>query len=171
MAPQKHPGPILRFGDRGEFVHTLQLRLEALGFHTDTIDGVFGPQTLKSVKAFQSSRHLEPDGVVGPQTREAMGLDILGQTSIVPDLSWLNNYRSGGFTASGLIQGYDANLRITKYVQPARQVAQQILTDVESGKLPHMEGRQSASSQRNNLGGGAYLDERMSIWQGMGPKI
>ncbi|MFL5357070.1 peptidoglycan-binding domain-containing protein [Archangium sp.] len=151
MAPQTRAGPILRLGDRGEFVRTLQLRLESLGFHVDGINGVFGPKTFKAVKAFQSSCNLEPDGVVGTKTREKLGLDVLGHTSIVPDLSWLIDYRSGGSTASSLIQGYDANIRITQYVHPARQLAQQFLADVESGKLSHLEGRQLASSQRNEL--------------------
>jgi len=145
------PGPILRLGDRGEFVRTLQLRLESLGFRVEEIDGVFGPHTLKAVKAFQSSRNLEPNGVVDAKTREKLGLDILGHSSIVPGLSWLNDYRSGGSTASSLIQGYDANIRVTQYVQPAKQLAQQFLTDVESGKISHLEGRQLASSQRNEL--------------------
>jgi hypothetical protein len=148
---QMPPGPTLRFGDRGEFVRTLQLRLESLGFRVEAIDGAFGPLTLKAVKAFQSSRGLEPTGVVDAKTREKLGLDILGHSSVVPGLAWLNDYRSGGFTANSLIQGYDANIRLTQYVQPAKQAAQQFLTDVESGKLPHLEGRHGAHKKRNDL--------------------
>jgi len=37
-----------------------------------TIDGVFGPQTLAAVKAFQKSYGLKPDGIVGPLTWSTM---------------------------------------------------------------------------------------------------
>jgi peptidoglycan hydrolase-like protein with peptidoglycan-binding domain len=37
-------------------------------------DGVFGAQTARAVRAFQSRKGLAVDGVVGPQTRGALGL-------------------------------------------------------------------------------------------------
>jgi peptidoglycan hydrolase-like protein with peptidoglycan-binding domain len=37
-------------------------------------DGDFGPITLRAVKAFQTSHHLVVDGIVGPQTRAALGV-------------------------------------------------------------------------------------------------
>jgi hypothetical protein len=137
-------------------VRTLQLRLESLGFPPGEIDGIFGPRTNKAVKDFQVSRNLLPDGVVGPMTRGALGLDFLGHTSLVPELSSRLNYpaegyQTGGFTANVLVQGYDANVRVTQYVRPAEKLAENLLADVESGKLSHMQARQTAHAQRNGL--------------------
>jgi peptidoglycan hydrolase-like protein with peptidoglycan-binding domain len=60
--------PLLKKGDRGPAVERLQTRLTTLGFYSDEIDGVFGPQTEEAVKALQTDSQLEPDGVVGPAT-------------------------------------------------------------------------------------------------------
>jgi L,D-peptidoglycan transpeptidase YkuD (ErfK/YbiS/YcfS/YnhG family) len=63
----------LRIGTRGADVAVLQRRLSALGFHA-VADGWFGNQTAGAVRAFQASRGLFVDGVVGPQTGRALGI-------------------------------------------------------------------------------------------------
>jgi len=65
--------PLLRWGARGPAVATLQSRLNAAGFNPGPIDGVFGPQTQAAVRAFQASRGLVADGIVGPRTWGALG--------------------------------------------------------------------------------------------------
>jgi chitosanase len=57
----------------GDDVKALQQALSATGFEV-TADGVFGPQTDAAVRQFQQERGLEVDGVVGPDTRVALGL-------------------------------------------------------------------------------------------------
>ena len=59
--------PILRPGMRGSQVVKLQEKLSTLGF-LKGVDGDFGPVTLEAVKAFQKSKGLEADGVVGGAT-------------------------------------------------------------------------------------------------------
>jgi peptidoglycan hydrolase-like protein with peptidoglycan-binding domain len=59
--------PILRPGMRGSQVVKLQEKLSTLGL-LKGVDGDFGPVTLEAVKAFQKSKGLEPDGVVGGAT-------------------------------------------------------------------------------------------------------
>lgn len=56
----------LRYGSKGESVAILQRKLSI------TADGSFGPQTLRAVKKFQSSKGLVADGIVGPKTRKAL---------------------------------------------------------------------------------------------------
>lgn len=57
---------------RGEDVRALQELLNRLGFDCGTADGIFGPKTSAAVKAFQRTKGLEEDGVVGSKTWTAL---------------------------------------------------------------------------------------------------
>ena len=65
---------ILKIGDRGPEVITLQELLSSQGFLIGEVDGLFGLKTEESVISFQSShlgqegKYLEVDGEVGPNT-------------------------------------------------------------------------------------------------------
>jgi len=71
-----------RFGDRGLYLRSpyfhgndvfkLQHWLNTLGFHTEDVDGIFGPATEMSVRDFQENVGLFPDGIVGPLTIKAL---------------------------------------------------------------------------------------------------
>ncbi|MEB3329612.1 MAG: M15 family metallopeptidase [Candidatus Sericytochromatia bacterium] len=78
-APSAGQGPLVREGLRGEPVRALQARLRALGFDAGPRDGLFGPRTQAAVRAFQRARGLEVDGVVGPRTWAALGIEVTGQ--------------------------------------------------------------------------------------------
>lgn len=60
--------PILRMGMQGPAVERLQERLQALGFYTGSIDGIFGEGTKSAVETAQRNYDIYPDGVVGPVT-------------------------------------------------------------------------------------------------------
>ena len=77
------PHPVLRLGDRGAAVVTLQRRLNVWGARL-VVDGAFGDKTLAAVKAFQSARKLAVDGVVGPLTWAA----LLASPPIRPPADW-----------------------------------------------------------------------------------
>ena len=59
--------PLVQEGSTGEDVRTVQYLVTAQG-HPTGVDGDFGPLTKAAVEAFQSSRGLGVDGIVGPQT-------------------------------------------------------------------------------------------------------
>lgn len=58
----------LRQGNKGTQVRVLQWLLNENGFDAGKVDGSFGPNTLKAVKAYQESKGLSVDGVVGKNT-------------------------------------------------------------------------------------------------------
>ena len=63
----------LRRGATGALVLQLQRALVLRGFRLGNIDGIFGPATDFAVRAFQKSRGLTVDGIVGPITWAALG--------------------------------------------------------------------------------------------------
>ena len=66
--------PVLREGETGVDVRSLQYYLAVLSYFSDgllppvIIDGIFGPSTTAAVRAFQELAGLTPDGVVGQAT-------------------------------------------------------------------------------------------------------
>lgn len=70
--PYPVPTVTLKQGNKNTlFNKWLQWQLNMLGFPC-SIDGSFGPATLKQVLNFQKSRKLDQDGSVGPATRKAL---------------------------------------------------------------------------------------------------
>ena len=64
--------PKLKRKDKGPEVQWLQARLNAHGAGLE-VDGSFGAATEEAVKAFQQSKGLEADGIVGPKTWVELG--------------------------------------------------------------------------------------------------
>ena len=60
--------PVLRQGDNGGHVKTLQILLNKYNGAGLTEDGEFGPATRNAVTAYQEDRNLDVDGVAGVQT-------------------------------------------------------------------------------------------------------
>lgn len=64
---------IIKLGDTGNQVETLQILLNAFGFRDSdgnllAVDSIFGPKTDQAVKSYQAARGIEADGIVGYQT-------------------------------------------------------------------------------------------------------
>lgn len=75
MSGSISPWPLVKSGSNGHPVKTLQYLLREHG-HGVVVDGVFGPQTETAVKAFQASRGLAADGIVGPITWAALVVQV-----------------------------------------------------------------------------------------------
>src|SRR5438046_5049107 len=54
-------------------VAALQVGLRTHGLYRGPIDGLDGPGTAKAIRRLQKRAHIAVDGVVGPQTRRALG--------------------------------------------------------------------------------------------------
>lgn len=67
---------LLRAGDRGPQVRTLQRRLLDLGYWNSGTEGVYGLTTQQAVMALQKAAGLSRDGVYGPASRRALSAGI-----------------------------------------------------------------------------------------------
>lgn len=65
---------MLRRGSRGSAVRALQNLLQSKGQNPGTVDGIFGPNTERAVRSFQSAENIQVDGIVGPQTKSKLGV-------------------------------------------------------------------------------------------------
>jgi rare lipoprotein A (peptidoglycan hydrolase) len=63
---------VLKRGNHGPDVVTLQRVLAMKGYDVGGADGVFGRRTKVAAKRLQRRRHLRADGVVGPATTRAL---------------------------------------------------------------------------------------------------
>ncbi|MFJ2397760.1 TIGR03767 family metallophosphoesterase [Streptomyces sp. NPDC087843] len=79
--------PVVQQGASGERVRTAQYLLNARGAAL-SVDGSFGSSTGSAVRAFQTSRGLSADGIVGPATWRALAV-ILQQGSSGPAVTAL----------------------------------------------------------------------------------
>jgi peptidoglycan DL-endopeptidase CwlO len=73
---------VLKKGANGGAVYDLQSRLVALGYNPGEVDGVYGQASITAVERFQRDFGLEPDGIVGDETRRAIE-DAAARSQIV----------------------------------------------------------------------------------------
>ncbi len=71
----------LKRGSRGDDVTAVQKKLKQWGYYDGAVDGIYGYATERAVRWFQQKNGLTVDGVVGPQTAAAMGLNLSSTVS------------------------------------------------------------------------------------------
>ena len=79
--------PLVRQGSRGVYVLVLQDALNALGYSTYTLDGIFGSLTYNALRSFQRNNGLSVDGICGCNswTRIVNAVVGIGRTPTVID--------------------------------------------------------------------------------------
>lgn len=66
---EKQPSfPMLKKGDRNDYVRHWQMFLNLNGYSCGNADGIFGPKTEAAVKKWQKNHNLITDGIIGPKT-------------------------------------------------------------------------------------------------------
>ena len=100
---------VLRRGSVGPFVSMMELALSRAGYYTGALDGIFGPQAQRALRAYQSAFGLAPDGVAGPAAWASLE-------------SWLTGYFlrtvRPGDTLYGLARAYGATVRAVETANP-----------------------------------------------------
>ena len=71
----------LRTGDTGDGVKQVQTAVGKLGFDPGPVDGIYGPQTVRAVAAFQEANGLANDGIVGTDTAAKMNAALASSSS------------------------------------------------------------------------------------------
>ena len=72
---------ILKKGSTGATVKTLQQKLKNWGYYTGSVDGIYGSKTVEAVKYFQRRNKLAVDGIAGPKTLAAAGINAGSSSS------------------------------------------------------------------------------------------
>lgn len=79
-----------KYGSRGQVIIQIQTKLKKWGYYKGPVDGIYGYQTYTAVKYFQRKNKLYPDGITGPKTLAALGINPKNTTSTVTGSQNLN---------------------------------------------------------------------------------
>ena len=71
--PESNSEP-LKFGDIGPRVTALQQALSDVGFYLISVDGAYGPETIRAVMNFQWYHLIPTDGIAGSRVHELLGI-------------------------------------------------------------------------------------------------
>ena len=77
----KREETLSRFGSSGNEVTQIQTKLKNWGYYAGSIDGIYGSRTVSAVRSFQRKNGLTIDGIAGPKTLAAMGIQSSSSNS------------------------------------------------------------------------------------------
>ena len=78
-----------RQGSTGTVVTQIQKKLAAQGYYRAAIDGVYGSRTAAAVRSYQKDHGLKVDGICGPETLGALGIEQKAASSQENNLNLL----------------------------------------------------------------------------------
>ncbi|HWS30039.1 MAG TPA: spore cortex-lytic enzyme [Clostridia bacterium] len=81
LIPSGAAAETLTVGSTGDRVKTLQTKLKRWGYYFGAVDGKYGAATKAAVQSFQKKNGLSSDGVAGPATLKALGMQTSGSTN------------------------------------------------------------------------------------------
>jgi len=64
-----------KYGSVGAEVRQIQTRLKNWGYNVGNVDGIYKQKTQNAVRQFQKNNGLSVDGIAGPQTLKTMGIN------------------------------------------------------------------------------------------------
>lgn len=73
---------ILYWGQQGDKVIEVQVKLKNWGYYDGIVDGIYLGITFEAVRSFQRKNGLTPDGVVGQDTSAALGIVLDGSSAM-----------------------------------------------------------------------------------------
>lgn len=80
-APTTAYAAVIKQGNTGSQVRTIQRKLKNWGYYNGAVDGIFGAKTKAAVKYFQRKNGLTADGIVGAKTLAALGMSAGNSSS------------------------------------------------------------------------------------------
>lgn len=104
---------ILRVGSRGQAVTNLQKKLDAGGYYTYNIDGIYGSITATAVRKFQRAHKLKADGITGSKTFSALNGSKGEKASKPPKKSSASKGSSSSNGSSGMLSIRDRSSAVT----------------------------------------------------------
>lgn len=158
----RHTG-LIRKGDKGELVRSLQEVLDALGYRTQA-DGVFGENTKASLKRFQEDRGLYPDGVAGPESLAALSAQYYKKNP--PDTHTVKRGETLSIIASRYSISVETLSRINRLDDIDRIYAGQVLllkgdpppaSGQAPGEVPGQGGDKPAGVAEDPVSGSGYV--------------
>ena len=100
----------LRPGDSGSSVRRLQTALNQLGFSAGSVDGRYGAQTERAVRAFQQRYGLTVDGLAGPVTQRRL-YELTGGSAQPTAAPSSSSSSSSAGTSGGWFSGQYATMQ------------------------------------------------------------
>src|SRR3954452_22790324 len=130
---------VIRKGDKGADVGTLQRVLVRKGYRLGPVDGIFGTRTKRAVLDFQRRQTLTVDGVVGPQTVASLAARWRVRTATLygPGL-WGNHMACGGTLRKGTYGIAHRSLPCGRHVPVFRRGRLAIFRVIDRG--PYTDG-------------------------------
>ena len=115
-------------GMKGPKIEELQKLInKQLGYDCCDVDGIYGSETVKCIKAFQKFNGLNVDGIVGPETLNSLGIDMHLFDDNIRKLDFTPSYKQlfdvfGDFRIPGWINDNLGICNISEYASYFKHV-------------------------------------------------